>query len=204
MLRTAPVEGGPSPAAWGPGLALRKRLDGGYTVAQGGVIADIVPDSFRYFSEFVPALRMDRKSVTLRFGKPFLEEWRLTRPWSLDQISPFEKVRVLDPAPSRRDLECARINLGRAFPALKSVPVAASWAGYIDVTPDILPVISEIDAIPGLFLSTGYSGHGFGIGPGAGRLTADLVSGRPPIVDPSPFRFSRFSDGTDLRPQVGL
>ena len=43
-----------APAAWGPGLSLRKRLDGGYTVSHGSVIADIVPDSFRYFSEFLP------------------------------------------------------------------------------------------------------------------------------------------------------
>ena len=74
----------------------------------------------------------------------------------------------------------------------------------IDATPDLLPVISEVDALPGLVISTGFSGHGFGIGPGAGRLTADLVSGKRPIVDPTPFRFGRFSDGTNLRPQAGF
>jgi glycine/D-amino acid oxidase-like deaminating enzyme len=86
----------------------------------------------------------------------------------------------------------------------KGVPTAERWAGYIDVTPDILPVISPVDAIPGLFLSTGFSGHGFGIGPGAGRLTSDLVSGARPIVDPTPFRLSRFTDGSDVRPRAGL
>jgi len=49
-----------------------------------------------------------------------------------------------------------------------------------------------------LTLSTGYSGHGFGIGPAAGRLAADLIAGDPPIVDPHPFRYSRMVDGTDL------
>ena len=48
--------------------------------------------------------------------------------------------------------------------------------------------------IPGFFLATGFSGHGFGIGPGAGRLMADLVAGDPPVVDPTPFRFSRFTE----------
>ena len=48
------------------------------------------------------------------------------------------------------------------------------------------------------YLSTGYSGHGFGIGPAAGRLAADLIAGDPPIVDPHPFRYSRMIDGTDL------
>ena len=52
----------------------------------------------------------------------------------------------------------------------------------------------------GLFIASGFSGHGFGIGPGAGRLTAELVTGAPPCVDPAPFRFSRFHDGTPMRP----
>ena len=65
-------------------------------------------------------------------------------------------------------------------------------------TPDGIPVISAVDPLPGLYLSTGFSGHGFGIGPGAGRLAADLIAGDPPIVDPYPYRYSRMIDGTDL------
>ena len=82
--------------------------------------------------------------------------------------------------------------------------MAGSWAGYIDATPDMLPVISPVERLPGMFLATGFSGHGFGIGPGAGKLAADLVMGRPPIVDPAPFRFSRFSDGTKIQPVAGI
>jgi glycine/D-amino acid oxidase-like deaminating enzyme len=61
-----------------------------------------------------------------------------------------------------------------------------------------VPVISAVEQLPGFFLSTGYSGHGFGIGPAAGRLAADLVTGDAPIVDPAPFRYSRLVDGTEL------
>ncbi|HYB08702.1 MAG TPA: FAD-binding oxidoreductase [Alphaproteobacteria bacterium] len=204
VMRTRPLNGGPSTAAWGPGLALRRRLDGGYTVSHGGVVADIVPDSFRYFSQFLPVFMSERKGVALRWGKTFFEQWRLTRPWRLDQRSPFERIRTLDPAPEPRDLSNARANLEGAFPAFSGVPTAASWAGLIDVTPDILPVISAVDDIPGFYISTGYSGHGFGIGLGAGRLTADLVTGKAPIVNPEPFRFSRFSDGTEVRALAGL
>ena len=49
----------------------------------------------------------------------------------------------------------------------------------IDVMPDAIPVISAVDAVPGFFIATGFSGHGFGIGPGAGRLVADMVTGAP-------------------------
>jgi glycine/D-amino acid oxidase-like deaminating enzyme len=61
----------------------------------------------------------------------------------------------------------------------------------IDVTPDAVPVISPVPAVPGFFIASGFSGHGFGIAPGAGHLMADLVTGATPIVDPSPYRFER-------------
>jgi glycine/D-amino acid oxidase-like deaminating enzyme len=63
----------------------------------------------------------------------------------------------------------------------------------IDVTPDAVPVIGEVPRIPGFFLASGFSGHGFGIGPGAGRLVADLLTGTTPFVDMAPFRLERFA-----------
>jgi glycine/D-amino acid oxidase-like deaminating enzyme len=101
-------------------------------------------------------------------------------------------------------LEAARRAFGRAFPALKDVPVAQRWAGLIDAMPDTVPVISRIDDLPGFFIATGFSGHGFGIGPGAGHLAADLVTGDTPIVDPTPFRYSRLIDGTRPKPFTGV
>lgn len=204
VLRTAPVDRGPTTAAWGPGLSLRKRLDGGYTVSHGSVIADVVPDSFRFFRDFLPLLRMEWPGIALRFGRSYFEAATQAKPWRLDELSPFEAVRILDPAPSPKDLQRARANLEQTFPVFKGVPTLASWGGMIDVTPDLLPVISSVDAVPGLVLSTGYSGHGFGLGPGAARLTADLAAGNRPIVDPRPFRFSRFSDGSKPKPEAGL
>ena len=65
----------------------------------------------------------------------------------------------------------------------------------MDVTPDAIPVISPAndpaDDLAGLFIATGFSGHGFGIGPGAGRLMADLVTGSASVVDPSDFACPR-------------
>jgi glycine/D-amino acid oxidase-like deaminating enzyme len=83
--------------------------------------------------------------------------------------------------------------LSRTFPVFAGMQVAGSWGGMIDVTPDAVPVIDRVEALPGFFLATGFSGHGFGIGPGAGRLIAELVTGDTPVVDPAPFRFSRFA-----------
>lgn len=74
----------------------------------------------------------------------------------------------------------------------------------IDVMPDVVPVMDEVVQLPGLFVATGFSGHGFGIGPGAGKIMADLVRGRPPGHDLRRFRLSRFSDGSRMRPGPGL
>ena len=57
-----------------------------------------------------------------------------------------------------------------------------------------MPVIGEVPLIPGFFIASGFSGHGFGIGPGAGHLIADLVSGAKPIFDPAPFDPARFKE----------
>jgi glycine/D-amino acid oxidase-like deaminating enzyme len=69
--------------------------------------------------------------------------------------------------------------------------VAARWAGYIDSTPDGVPAIGELKGLPGFILAAGFSGHGFGIGPGAGHMIADIVTGAKPIVDPAPYRPER-------------
>lgn len=205
VMRTAPIEGAPETAFWSDDFAFRRRLDGGYNIANGHVnVVPVVPDSFRFFADFFPALRMDRKSLKLRLNDRFMQEWQEARPVPLDQVSPYEKTRVLDPAPDSRYLTEALDGLKKMFPAFAAAKVLQEWAGLIDVTPDAIPVISRVDDVPGLVIATGFSGHGFGIGPGAGRLIADLVTGAAPVVDPKAFRFSRFSDGSRVRPIAGI
>lgn len=199
VLRTMPLDGGPDQAIWANGFAVRKRQDGGYTIASGHEnIVDIVPKSFRYARQFMPAFSKEWRSLKFRVGGRFLDEARIPNRWSMDEASPFEYCRVLDPKPSTKLSNIALANLKKAFPVFEKAEIAQRWAGYIDVTPDAVPVIDAIDSIPGFHIATGFSGHGFGIGPAAGRLMADIVTGRPPVVDPINFRFSRFHDGSKI------
>jgi len=205
VMRTSPVANAPEASLWTSGFGLRKRRDGGYNVARGGVNdVDIGPDNFRFLTAFWPALRGMHTGLRLRLGKRFFEEFALPARWPLDRESPFERVRVLDPAPSPDLLDAAAEQLRAAFPAFKDARIEERWAGYIDATPDAVPVISPVEQLPGFFIATGFSGHGFGIGPGAGRLTADLVTGAPPIVDATPYRFARFSDGSKVEIIAGF
>jgi glycine/D-amino acid oxidase-like deaminating enzyme len=201
VMRTEKLDDGPEVSASGGLFGYRKRMDGGYTVATLGVrTIDLVPDSFRLLSDYLPAARLHWKKLRFRVGAPFIEEWRRKRRWRLDEASPFEAVRTLDPAADPIVLERARASVAESFPAFRGVKIAETWGGMIDVMPDAIPVISAVDRVPGFFIATGFSGHGFGIGPGAGRLVADMVAGGPTIVDPTPFRLSRFTDGSNSRP----
>jgi glycine/D-amino acid oxidase-like deaminating enzyme len=201
VMRTAPLEGGPEISASGGLFGFRKRMDGGYTVATLGVrTIDLVPDHFRLFFEYLPAVRLHWKKLRFRVGGRWAEEWRRPRRWTLDETSPFEVVRVLDPEPDRIVVERARDATADAFPVFRKAVVAESWGGMIDVMPDAVPVIAPVDSLPGFFIATGFSGHGFGIGPGAGKLVADMVAGDPTLVDPTPFRLSRYTDGSNPRP----
>jgi glycine/D-amino acid oxidase-like deaminating enzyme len=194
VLRTEPFDAGLAATINGKDFTCRKRADGGYTVSQfGASMADLVPDSFRLMRQFLRPWLANNTLVRLRVGKRFFQELAIPRRFALDRVSPFERHRVLDPRPSRRGVEQAWRRLADAFPVFEGARIAQSWAGYIDVTPDALPVMSAVPGLPGLYLASGFSGHGFGIGPAAGEAMAHLIQGNTPAVDMRAFRFERFA-----------
>ena len=199
VLRTSPAPRITNGTASGAPVAIRRREDGGYSVAHGSATEHpITPSTFRFFTLFLQSYRAERKKLRLRLDARFLEELKTPKRWRLDAKTPFERTRVLNPPPNRKILDEARANLGQCFPELANVEIAETWAGMIDVTPDALPVISPIKELEGYYLATGFSGHGFGIGLGAGRAVADMVTGRSSGIDLTPFRLERFFDGTPL------
>ncbi len=187
-------------------LAFRRREDGGYTLALTDRTEHLLgPSSFTFFKPFIPAMLLDWDTHRIKPKMPsdFPDAWRTSRRWADDQISPFERMRVLNPEPNQkciaRILKLARQKL----PALSKINVAHSWAGMIETMPDIVPVIdtadsSNTDVPSGLTIATGFSGHGFGIGPAAGKLVADLVCNRSVTYDLQRFRLSRFTDGSPI------
>ena len=147
---------------------------------------------------FLPGLLREFSAIKVRIGRRFLTDLKRWRPRPLDAISAFEEERIADPAPDPSVINKALAAFKRNRPEVQGVEIAETWAGRIDATPDGAPVISPVESIEGLTIATGFCGHGFGIGPGAGRLAADLVRRVEPIVDPAAFRLSRFHDKTPL------
>ena len=182
-----------------PDVTIRRRLDGGYTVgANGRGVLELSPQGLIYARQFWPTFKKRRLLLRLSIGRSFFDGPESLTRWTLDGISPFERLRTLDPPPDAAQIRMGLARLAVNYPALAGLKVAASWGGLIDSTPDGIPVISAVDPLPGLYVSTGFTGHGFGIGPAAGQLAADLIAGDPPIVDPEPYRYSRMIDGSDL------
>ena len=199
VARTAPATEVFSGAAASHDFAFRRRQDGGYTLALSDHAEHFVSaDSFRHATAFVPALRKSWRETRVRFGQGPVR--RVTTPgrWQGDQQTMFEQTRVWNPDPNPWALREIRARLERRLPALSGVAFAESWAGMIDAMPDIVPVMDQSPEHPGLYIATGFSGHGFGIGPGVGRVMADLIQGKPAGHDLQRFRFSRFSDGSKL------
>ena len=182
-------------------FAFRRRGDGGYTIAPG-MEHDfyIGPNAFASAVSYLPNLRKDFKSTHFHLAAPsgFPDAWGTKRRWAADQPSPFEATRVLNPAPNMATIGRVQDSFAKAFPAMGRPKLRSVWAGMIDTMPDLVPVIDHAAAIPGLVIATGMSGHGFGIGPGVGRVVADLVIGNDPGHDLSRFRLSRFSDGSKI------
>ena len=189
------IEGGVST----PDVTFRRRLDGGYTIGiSGRGLLELTPQGLMYAKPFWPTFKKRHKLLTIRAGKSFLEGPEAFLRWSNDTVSPFERMRTYDPPAQEKLITFALKRIGEIYPELADVKIMHKYGGLIDFTPDWVPVISGIDKLPGLYVSAGYSGHGFGVGPAAGRLGADLITGDAPIVDPYPYRYSRLVDGTDL------
>jgi glycine/D-amino acid oxidase-like deaminating enzyme len=194
IVRAAPVQQ-PLPATLHTArVSLTRRSDGSYTLAiSGRGRVDPTPQLLRFAPQFVPMFAKRWRNVFpgglegIRSGHETLARWRLDAP------TPMERMRVLDPRPDPRAVQQTWQRAVELLPALAEGGIADTWAGFVDSTPDGVPAIGETKEVPGFVLAAGFSGHGFGIGPGAGHLIADLVSGAPPIFDPAPFRPERFS-----------
>jgi glycine/D-amino acid oxidase-like deaminating enzyme len=177
------------------GVSITRRGDKAYTLAISGLgKLDLTLQNIRYAKDFMPMFGRRWRSLSpgnlegLRSGHEEMGRWRL------DEPTPMEKMRVLDPCVDEATLREIRKRAIDLCPVIGESRVAASWAGYIDTTPDGVPAIGEAKELPGFILAAGLSGHGFGIGPGCGHLVADLVTGVKPIVDPEPYRPARLNE----------
>jgi sarcosine oxidase, subunit beta len=103
-------------------------------------------------------------------------------------------------APTRPDwLEQVGEVVARRAPALLEVGIAGGWDGFYETTPDHNALIGEISNLSRFIYATGFSGHGFQLGPAVGEVLRDLVLRKQPSVDVSGFSVERFAQGVGRR-----
>ena len=192
ILSVAPGADGLPDALHTSRASVTRRMDGGYALAiSGRAQVDPTLQQLRFASDFLPMFAKRWRSLS----PGGLQAWKAgheTRAkWRLDEPTPMEAARTLDPRPNEAIVQNTLSRARKLLPGLRGQSVQASWASYIDSTPDGVPVIDASEELPGFLLAAGFSGHGFGIGPAAGHLVADLITGSEPIVDPTQFRLDR-------------
>lgn len=194
--RLTGVEGAPQGnGAIGDGVYYRRQADGTYASAPRIFTAPFVRESLTIGWDYLPALMkggMDGLPVYYSLNRELINSFLVKRKWSMNEVTPFEKMRIATPTPSQEFCDLALQRLRNEFPVFNQSKVIERWGGCLDVAADLAPVISPVEQYPGLFLNTAHS-FGMTQGPAAGELVADLITGVKPKVDPTPYRFSRFS-----------
>ncbi len=193
VLRTTPAPEKTGLGVWSPQFGLRQLRDGSFNIGGGArVDHQIGIDSFRHFMAFRRTLKDSKAQAGLSLGRHFLDDLRV----HLDAAHlgrQLRRDRVLDPTPNPRiAADCLRA-FRATFPEFRDIEMATAWAGIIDVMPDELPVFGPAPGIDGLVVATGFSGHGFGLGPIAGRLMAEVIADGKASLDIDDFHFSRFA-----------
>ena len=87
---------------------------------------------------------------------------------------------------------CICRGIMKYFPSLEDAKIVRTWAGYVDTSQDGVPVLGEVDEVPGLIIACAFTGHGFGIAPAVGEQLAMLITDGTTAIDLSPLRYDRF------------
>lgn len=190
---------------WGPQVALRQRTGGSVYLGNGyrGASADhdITLASLRHLRFFLPAYRDNWRMIRLRLGRELLADLRDR--WARDARARFARDTWTHPRVNPRAVRALERGFYEMVPELSGLGLERTWAGVIEITPDLLPILGPVAALRGLHLGVAAS-HGFSMGPVIGRLLAESILDGHPSADLSPFRLSRFGEGTLQRPKKVL
>ena len=198
---TAPIPPFTRLAVRGLELAFRQTRGGNLIlgrVSDGSADYDITLEAFRHVRWFLPNFFKNREMLRLHLGRPLLADLARALPgapaWFRARRHPFAHTVDMEPRPNLRTAEFNRRAFERLFPSLGEIRIERVWAGVIDTLPDLIPVLGATE-VEGFYLATGFSGHGFAMGPIVGQLMAALITEGAAPFDLHPFRFSRFREG---------
>ena len=80
-------------------------------------------------------------------------------------------------------------------PPLADVPIASTYAGLYEMSPDEHALLGPAHGLEQLFLVNGSSGHGVMHAPALGQLAAEMLTGQKTSLGVHALRPSRFAEG---------
>ncbi len=183
----------------GGGVAFRQRAGGTFIL---GTLErseyDITLDSVRYAKWFLPNYRANRGLFRMHVGRELVRDLRRSLPGSEQDKHPFAHSVDVEPEPDMNSANRLWLNFGKYLPELKDIKVRRIWAGNIDSTPDAVPVVGDVESPKGFIFATGFSGHGFALGPIVGQLISELIIDGEPYIDISEMNYHRFTAGKEM------
>jgi sarcosine oxidase subunit beta len=139
---------------------------------------DYIPPTFPMVVDVKSGLYFHKESPGLLFG------------WADKSVQPGFDISV-DPDYNDTILMKA---LDRV-PKLETAEISKSWGGLYEVTPDHHAIIDYSSEVEGIFMVTGFSGHGMMHAPAAGLVSSEIICGKTPSIDVSPLSLGRFAKG---------
>ena len=98
----------------------------------------------RFGKAFMPMFIKRLAAMEFGIGESFIHGPEGLAGWGSDKPSAFERTRVLDPEARPEAVAEILKRVKMRFPALANIEVAETWGGYVDFTPDAVPVISAV------------------------------------------------------------
>ena len=190
---------------WSPDLSFRQRPNGSFYVASAARSDyDVDLESFRDIRIFWPNFIKNRQNLKINVGKRLVQDIVRAMPWSGARKHPFAHTVGVEPEPNQDKVATTMRRFHEIFPSLESVGIQRVWAGRIDATADAVPVMGEVNKPKGFIFATGFSGHGFAMGPIVGRVISELILEGKPSIDLYALRHSRFQEGDMDQPKAVL
>ncbi|MFO0996852.1 MAG: FAD-binding oxidoreductase [Alphaproteobacteria bacterium] len=192
-VETVPVLPFTRTGVWTPYISIRPRLDGMFSFGTGYRGSppdhDLGITTLSNLALFLPRYFANPRRPKLRLNRDFFDNARRA-------VSRTAAIRPM-PEPIVNETQIAeRLRwASQFFPHVGGFKPARAWAGRIDVTPDLIPIIGSFGRPAGLYVAAGFSAHGLALSPFVGKAMAELIAtGRAPI-DLRAFRPSRFAEG---------
>lgn len=163
------------------------------------------------------------KVITLKIDQPYQPDWPIVKDLTTPDKIYFRPETggvvlvgtgdhgdpIEDPDTLRDHVDMDHVSridglISNRMPAFEEARYIAGWTGPYDITPDWNPLVGPVPAYEGLFVATGFSGHGFKLAPTIGEGLAQTILSQEPRVPIDIYDMARFDSGQELHGAYGI